>query len=136
MLSAPATPTVLLVDDDAGLRAALGSILTSFGYHVLTAACSESAYALIGSTPVDAVLLDVRLPTMSGLALYTAIVSRWPRLHDSIAFLTAEADASDVSAWLEVHRCTVFEKPCAVADVLAWVAAATRPREDLKRASS
>jgi DNA-binding response OmpR family regulator len=131
-----AAPTVLLVDDDATLWAALGSVLSSYGYRVRTAASAESAYALLGSTEVDALILDVRLPTMSGLALYVAIVSRWPALRNSIAFLTADADAPDVSAWLDVHRCTVFRKPCPIGGIVGWVGEVTARQDDRKRASS
>jgi len=128
-------PTILLVDDDAPLRVALSSVLTALGYRVLTAATSESAYSMVASSHVDAIVLDVRLPTMSGLALYTVIVNRWPQLRGSIAFLTSAADDPDVRPWLEAERCTVFRKPCPVGDVTAWVGLATRT-EHRSRASS
>jgi DNA-binding response OmpR family regulator len=131
-----AAPTILIVDDDATLWAALGSVLSSYGYRVLTAASSESAYSLLGSTSVDALILDVRLPTMSGLALYLAVVSRWPALRESIAFLTADADEPDVRTWLDLHRCTVFRKPCPVGNIIAWVGTATERQNDERRASS
>jgi CheY-like chemotaxis protein len=93
----PATPfTILIVDDDASLRAALESVFAPLGYRVLTAADGDAAYALLASEPADAVLLDVRLPGMSGLALYLAIVHRWPRLEGRIAFMSGDADAPDV----------------------------------------
>ena len=68
-----ASRTVLIVDDDASLRQALESVLVGMGYRVVTAGSPDTAYALLRSEPVDAALLDVRLPTMSGLA------SRWRR---------------------------------------------------------
>src|SRR5207247_9053902 len=87
-----ASRTVLIVDDDASLRQALESVLVGLGYRVLTAGSPDTAYALLGSELVDAALLDVRLPTMSGLALYTAISPGWPTLAGCIAFITAAAD--------------------------------------------
>jgi len=61
-----ASRTVLIVDDDASLRQALERVLVGMGYRVVTAGSPDTAYALLRSEPVDAALLDVRLPTMSG----------------------------------------------------------------------
>lgn len=116
-------PTVLIVDDDASLRAALESALPSLGYRVLTAAEPDSACALLACQAVDAVLMDVRLPTMSGLALSLVIVHRWPHLRDRIAFMTADADAPDVKLWLQVHQWPVFPKPCRFEQLTHWLEA-------------
>ena len=125
-----ATPrTVLIVDDDATLRGALESVFAPLGYRVLTAAEPDAAYAILASRPVDAVLLDVRLPTMSGLALYLAIVHRWPQLERRIAFMTAEPDAPDVRPWLEMHHCTVFRKPFRFQQLAHWLDATLLARD-------
>src|SRR2546425_45547 len=86
-------------------------------------------YAILASRPVDAVLLDVRLPTMSGLALYLAIVHRWPQLERRIAFMTAEPDAPDVRPWLEMHHCTVFPKPFRFQQLAHWLDATLLARD-------
>jgi DNA-binding response OmpR family regulator len=117
----PTPRTVLVVDDDATLRGALDSVLASQGYRVLTAGEPDAAYGFLARVPVDAVLLDVRLPTMSGLALYLAIVSRWPTLTGRIAFMTADAHAPDVGPWLDRHHCTVFPKPFRFAQLAHWL---------------
>src|SRR4029077_3851039 len=89
----------------------------------------ESAYALLAVQSVDAVLLDVRLPTMSGLALSLAIARRWQALRDRIACMTADADAPDVRQWLRAHRCTVFPKPFRFEQLAHWLPA-TPPRRN------
>ncbi len=114
-------PTVLVVDDDASLRGALESVLPSLGYRVLTAAEPDRACALLCSHSVDAVLMDVRLPTISGLALSLVIVHRWPRLRDRIAFITADAEAPDVKLWLQVHHWPVFPKPLRFERLAHWL---------------
>jgi DNA-binding NtrC family response regulator len=131
-----ATPrTLLIVDDDAILRGALESVFAPLGYRVLTAADPDAAYAILASSPVDAVLLDVRLPTMSGLALYLAIVHRWPQLEGRIAFMTADANAPDVRPWLDMHHCTVFPKPFRFQQLAHWLDATLLAR-DRKAATS
>jgi CheY-like chemotaxis protein len=122
-------PTVLVVDDDASLRAALQSVLQSLGYRVLTAAQPDSAYALLGCESVDAALIDVHLPTISGLALSLAIVHRWPQLRNRIAFMTADADAPDVRPWFQLHHSTVFRKPFRFEQLAHWLDATSHGRD-------
>ena len=115
--------TVLIVDDDASLRRVLERSLTRQGYRVIGAGSAETAYELLAAEPADAVLLDIRLPTMSGLALYLAIVHRWPALEGRIAIMTGDAEEEELRAWLERHRCTVILKPFNLKDVSEWLAA-------------
>jgi DNA-binding response OmpR family regulator len=119
--------TVLIIDNDASLRAALESVLVPVGYRVLTAADGDEAEALLAAEPVDAVLLDVRLATTSGLALYPTIVQRWPRLEGRIAFMTGDADAADVHQWLERGHHPTIRKPFSFRQIAEWLAVALRP---------
>ncbi len=115
-------PTILIVDDEAGLRRVLERFLERSGYRVLSAGTAESAYELLATEEADALLLDIHLPTMSGLALYLAIIHRWPRLEGRVAIMTGDAEAEEVRTWLEHHRCVVLRKPFNLQQVLDWVA--------------
>jgi DNA-binding NtrC family response regulator len=123
----PAAPTILVVDDEAGLRRVLERILTRHGYRVLTAGSAETAYELLTAEQADALLLDIHLPTMSGLALYLAIIHRWPALEGRIAIMTGDAEADEVRTWLEHHRCAVIRKPFNLVQVTDWIAAVLQP---------
>src|SRR6266576_1223526 len=103
-------PCVLIVDDEAGLR------------RVLSAGTAESAYEILAAETADALLLDIHLPTMSGLALYLAIIHRWPALEGHIAIMTGDAEAEEVRTWLDHHHCTVIRKPFNLQQVADWVA--------------
>ncbi len=63
---------------------------------------------------------------MSGLALYLAIVHRWPGLEGRIAIMTGDAEAEEVRTWLERHRCTVIRKPFNLQELSDWLAAVFR----------
>jgi len=119
----PQPYTVLIVDDEAPLRRVLERSLTRAGYRVVSAASAETAYELLATAQANAVLLDIQLPTMSGLALYLAIIHRWPAFAGCIAIMTGDADADDVRTWLERHRCPVIRKPFDLKEVSDWVAA-------------
>ncbi|HXG95575.1 MAG TPA: response regulator [Gemmatimonadales bacterium] len=122
MTSPPRKPaTVLIVDDEAGLRRVLERFLERQGYRVLSAGAAESAYEMLANEEADALLLDIHLPTMSGLALYLAIIHRWPALEGHIAIMTGDAEAEEVRTWLDHHRCTVIRKPFNLKQVADWV---------------
>jgi DNA-binding NtrC family response regulator len=122
-------PVVLVVDDDAALRRVLDRALSHRGHRVLLAGSPEDAYQMLHGERPDAVLLDIQMPTMSGLALYVAIVSRWPGLRGRIAIMTGDAEAEEVRAWFQQHDCTLLAKPFDLDAVGAWVERVARQRQ-------
>jgi CheY-like chemotaxis protein len=64
---AAAARRILIVDDDRGLRVALSALLTGAGHVVESAGDAPDALALLLDRPFDIVLLDINLPSMSGL---------------------------------------------------------------------
>ena len=62
---APVSRTVLIIDDDEGMRDTLTAILRR-DYRVLRAATGESGLAILAKETVDVVLLDVRMPGIGG----------------------------------------------------------------------
>ncbi len=119
MSDAPAT--VLVVEDEAALRQVLQRALTRQGYRVLAAGSAETAYEMLATEHADAVLLDVRLPVMSGLALYLALLHRSPSLAGPMAIMTGDAEGDGVRAWVERNPCTVLQKPFDLTAILGWV---------------
>jgi len=128
MIAAPRT--VLIVDDDAVLRSSLESVLGSLGYRVLTTGSPDAAYQLLATESPLAVLLDVHLPTMSGLSLYLAMTHRWPQLQGRVALMTADADAPDVRTWAERNPCTIIRKPFSFREITDWLDAVAHPLDD------
>ena len=68
----PKPKTVLIVDDDEGMRDTLTAILKR-DYLILTAATGEEGLTVLKREDVDLILLDVRLPGISGLELLTIV---------------------------------------------------------------
>ncbi len=71
-----ARETVLVVDDDEGMRDTLSVILRKAGYLVLTAGTGEEALVMIDAEPVHLVLLDVQMPGMDGIECLRRIKER------------------------------------------------------------
>src|SRR5579885_2763366 len=59
--------SILIVDDEAGIRDSLSSILTEEGYVVEAVSSGEECLARLAKQPIDLVLLDVWLPKMDGI---------------------------------------------------------------------
>jgi two-component system response regulator AtoC len=68
-------PTLLIVDDEAVLARNLVKLFTRLGFEAHHAAAISEAERIIASTPVDVVLLDLRLPDGSGLDLLGALLA-------------------------------------------------------------
>ncbi|MBI5208890.1 MAG: response regulator [Elusimicrobia bacterium] len=64
---------ILVVDDEADMRMALGSVLSRSGHTIMQATDGPSALARIEKGDVDLVLLDIRLPGMDGVQILRKI---------------------------------------------------------------
>lgn len=64
---------VAVVDDDAAVRVAISSLLRSAGYRCATFDSAEVFLASCRVSEIDCVLLDIRMPGMSGLDLHLAL---------------------------------------------------------------
>ncbi len=73
-------PKLLIVDDEPNVRYSLQQILQSDVLHVVTAETARQGIEAVRSQSPDAVLLDVRLPDMSGLDAFNDIHEFEPRL--------------------------------------------------------
>lgn len=87
--------TILCVDDDRSLQALLQYGLGRAGLSVLAVHTGREALGLLKSRPIDLVLLDVKLPDMSGIAVLSEIraSSRVP-----VILLTGSAEHLDLSS--------------------------------------
>jgi two-component system nitrogen regulation response regulator NtrX len=68
--------SILIVDDESGIRESLGALLRDDGYEVEAASTGEDCLEQIERRGFDLVLLDVWLPKMDGLATLAAIQAR------------------------------------------------------------
>ena len=110
------TPTagglsVLLVDDEPAIRRALERALKRWGHTVQIATDGEGAIEILGHEPVDLVLMDLRMPGMSGQTLFHSIAARWPHLIERVVVMTGDLEAEDHFDWLKVHDLPSLMKP-------------------------
>lgn len=90
----PAPPTVMCVDDEPNILAALKRTLRGKGYAVLTAASAAEALETLAHIPVDLLISDMRMPGMDGTQLLEQVHARWPQTVRLLLTGHADMDAT------------------------------------------
>ncbi|WP_281792932.1 response regulator transcription factor [Desulforhabdus amnigena] len=101
--------TVLVVDDDESVRRAMKRLLMSNGYQVLTFESAESLLQSSLSWDKVCLLLDIRLPTLSGLELYAHLASTG--VNCPVIFMTAHDDLQWMERAEEAGAVAFLRKP-------------------------
>lgn len=112
-------PTVLVVDDDPGIRESVTEVLTAEGYRVLQAADGAEALLQLSRFPGHCVvLLDLAMPRMNGLELL-AELSRKGRTHGTpVLVMSANAHPGELD---HPQVVALLRKPFELEELLRWV---------------
>ncbi|MFE2722165.1 response regulator transcription factor [Kitasatospora sp. NPDC059327] len=116
--------TVLVVEDDPGVRNTLDHLLRFEGYRVLTTADGQEALDLLDHQRPDLALVDVVMPRLDGLALCRMLRRRGDRL--PVLVLTARHQLGDRVAGLDAGADDYLAKPFATEELLARIRALLR----------
>jgi two-component system response regulator AtoC len=100
---------ILIVDDEKLVRWALTQKCSEYGYQTVEAATGEEALKSLQADTVDAVLLDVHLPDMSGLQVLEKL--KQASETRSIIMMTANPQLEDVKAALRLGAYDFVSKP-------------------------
>ncbi|WP_374510511.1 response regulator transcription factor [Niveibacterium sp.] len=111
--------TVHIVDDDEALRDSLIWLLESEGYTVATYASAEDFLAAWSPALTGCLLLDVRMPGMSGLELYEKLVAQHATL--PVIFITGHGDVPMAVSALKKGAVDFIEKPFNDQDMLRLI---------------
>lgn len=111
--SAPLEPgTVLIVDDEVRVREVLEEVFTLLGHTVISAGNGKEALERIEEgDPPDAIVLDLKMPVMSGQECYEEIVKRSPRLAGRVLFLTGDTLSREARRFLADSDRPYLSKP-------------------------
>jgi two-component system response regulator MprA len=115
---------LLLVDDDAPIRRMLERTLTAEGYDVVAAADGGAALAAVERNVPDAIVLDVSMPGMDGLAVTRRLRAKGLRV--PILLLTARDAVHERVAGLDAGADDYLVKPFDVDELRARVRALLR----------
>jgi CheY-like chemotaxis protein len=112
---------VLVIEDEAPLRANLARILSAEGYQVVVAADGDEGVQRVRETRPDAVICDILMPRLDGFGVLAALRSRPETAAIPFIFLTASADKVDLARGLQSGANEYVTKPFKIADLLAAV---------------
>lgn len=119
---------LLVADDTRDLNRALQAILEQNGYEVVPAYDGQEALDLVMSQSFDAIVLDIMMPRMDGLAALAEMRRRG--VVAPVLLLTAKAQVDDRVAGLDAGADDYLPKPFAMRELLARVRAMTKRRSD------
>jgi FixJ family two-component response regulator len=111
-----ADTTVYVVDDDSSMREALSSLIRSIGMRVVTFASAQDFLAYRVSDSPACLVLDVRLPGLSGLDLQRELATT--RRHLPIIFITGHGDIPMSVRAMKAGAAEFLAKPFREEDLL------------------
>lgn len=112
-------PRVYIVDDDEAMRDSLLWLLESQGFAVTAFASAEDFLAACREGMAGCIVLDVRMPGMSGLELYEKLNARQCTL--PVIFITGHGDVPMAVSALKKGAVDFIEKPFSDKDMLRLI---------------
>ncbi len=113
------TGRILIVDDDHGMAETIGDVFQARGYSTVTAASGRAGLDALASHPVDAAIVDIKLPDISGVELLDAMKAVSPSLE--VVFITAFASVATAIKAINGSAFAYLTKPFEMDLLLATV---------------
>jgi two-component system cell cycle sensor histidine kinase/response regulator CckA len=119
------TGTILVVEDDFGVRRFATRVLTAAGYHVLTASNGTEAIKASGGTFLHLLLTDVVMPGMTGRDVAANLAAAQPGIH--VLYMSGHTDKGIVHNGVLEPGIDFLAKPFTAEELLAAVKSAISP---------
>ena len=118
--------SVLIVDDEPGVRSALSGVLRDEGYQVEAVESGEACLELLGRQPFDVVVLDVWLPGMDGLATLTRMRER--QVDAQVVIISGHGNVESAVRAIKMGAFDFVEKPLSLEKTVLVIRNALRQR--------
>ena len=127
-------PTILIVDDEPGVRSSLSGVLRDEGYNVEAVSTGEACLDRVTRSPVDLIVLDVWMPGMDGLATLAKLRER--QVDTQVVLISGHGSIESAVKAIKLGAFDFVEKPLSLDKTLLVVRNALRQRvlEDENRA--
>jgi FixJ family two-component response regulator len=120
-----AAPVIAVVDDDASVRQALGSLLRSFDMNVALYESAAQVLRAADTQAISCVVTDIQMPDMDGLSLCAALRARG--LHMPVIFMTAFPEERSRQHAADLGGFCFLSKPFVETDIIRCIQAALGP---------
>lgn len=118
--------SILVVDDEEPIRTALRKYLAQQGFEVSTAATGDEALKVVQRQKIACMLLDVRMPGISGVDLVPKVMEVEPNI--AILMLTAVNDATSAALCMQRGAMDYLTKPIELSELSRAIQRALRRR--------
>jgi two-component system nitrogen regulation response regulator NtrX len=118
--------TILIVDDEPGVRTALGGVLRDEGYDVDAVSSGEACLERLVREPVDLVILDVWLPGIDGLATLARLRER--QVDAQVVLISGHGNIESAVRAIKLGAFDFVEKPLSLDKTVLVVRNALRQR--------
>jgi two-component system, NtrC family, nitrogen regulation response regulator NtrX len=119
--------SVLIVDDEAGVRSALSGVLSDEGYSVEAVDSGEACLDRVARAPYDVIVLDIWLPGMDGLATLTRLRDR--RVDSPVVMISGHGNIESAVRAIKMGAFDFVEKPLSLEKTVLVVGNAVRQRQ-------
>jgi PAS domain S-box-containing protein len=110
--------TVLVVEDEAALAAAVSEALTDAGFVVDQAGDGLEALKRVGSKSYDLIVCDLKMPKIDGIRFYQRLAAEFPDSARRVIFVTGDVAGTDAENFLQDSGCRWLAKPFRLGDLL------------------
>lgn len=111
--------TILIVDDQAGIRILLNEVFQREGYETVLAGNGLEALKLFSEQQVDGVILDMKIPGMNGLEILQHIKEQKPEI--PVMMMTAYGEQDLINTAMSIGAVGYFTKPFNIFTVVGEV---------------
>jgi two-component system, NtrC family, nitrogen regulation response regulator NtrX len=119
--------SVLIVDDEAGVRSALSGVLRDEGYTVDAVESGEACLDRVVRAPYDVIVLDIWLPGMDGLATLARLRER--RVDSPVVMISGHGNIESAVRAIKMGAFDFVEKPLSLEKTVLVIANAVRQRQ-------
>jgi len=119
-------PSILIVDDEPGVRSALGGVLRDEGYDVDAVDTGEAALERLGRQGYDVVVLDIWMPGMDGLATLARMRER--QIDSQVVIISGHGNIESAVRAIKMGAFDFVEKPLSLEKAVLVVRNALRQR--------
>ena len=119
-------PSILVVDDEPGVRSALGGVLRDEGYEVDAVDSGEACLERLARQAYDVVVLDIWLPGMDGLATLTRMRER--QIDVQVVIISGHGNIESAVRAIKMGAFDFVEKPLSLEKTVLVVRNALRQR--------
>jgi two-component system NtrC family sensor kinase len=113
----PPAASILLIEDEPTLRAAISRFLRGQHYDVQVADSGRAALDLVSAGRFDLILLDLRMKGISGEDVYDSMRATYPEQAQRVVFMTGDLHSAAASRFIRATGRPVLAKPFTLAEL-------------------